>query len=642
MVHKKTILFSSILVLLLGVILGFIMQDPFGSKTPANTDQKPYVSNGSGIQTDGTPIYTDNFDGNNDTTALRSRGYLIYQMSNPRGTTFWFQGNSAVFPAYNGPTTGYVGANFNAAAGSGNIDVWMVTPKITGGLIAGDSLYFWSRSPDASTYPDSIRVMYSVNDSTPSGTWTELGRFKVSTSGWLRKGFRAPVAGINARFAIRYNVVNGGPSGSNSDYIGIDALNIIRTSGPSSTIFASVWCPLNTYPVLPSATYFQAAAWLGDTLYVQTPSTTGAAQTTILRYTLGGGWTTGVPCLVGVTGATLTAANGKLYLIGGGTSSVTTGSNNVQEYNPATGTWTAKAPLPAALSAHGTVNWGDSVLFVVGGPYIGSGTNQAVHYYRIGSDTWGTLATSLPAGQGRRSHATGIVGNKIYIAAGYNTVFLKNMYIGTIGSDATQLTWAAGPDIPTPWTGISRTGGAGYAPFFYVVGGERGGVGGYSDSTFLFNTVSNTWQLAIDNKPVAMSNMWAGVTLKKVNDTVKVFVPGGYSGTASASFDVIGCGGTITEVKNVSTVPADYSLSQNYPNPFNPTTKINFSIPKNGIVTLKVYDILGKEVATLVNGEKTAGSYIVDFNASNLASGVYFYRIEVNGFSEVKRMMLVK
>jgi hypothetical protein len=81
---------------------------------------------------------------------------------------------------------------------------------------------------------------------------------------------------------------------------------------------------------------------------------------------------------------------------------------------------------------------------------------------------------------------------------------------------------------------------------------------------------------------------------------------------------------------------------QNYPNPFNPTTKINFAIPKQGLVTLKVYDVLGREVANLVNEVKTAGNYIVDFDASYLASGVYFYKLEVNGFTDVKRMMLIK
>jgi len=102
-----------------------------------------------------------------------------------------------------------------------------------------------------------------------------------------------------------------------------------------------------------------------------------------------------------------------------------------------------------------------------------------------------------------------------------------------------------------------------------------------------------------------------------------------------------GCTGTLTGFGNNET-PLSYKLSQNYPNPFNPTTKISYALPKSGLVTLKVYDILGKEVATLVNEVKNAGNYSVDFGASNFTSGVYFYKLETNGFSDIKKMMLIK
>jgi hypothetical protein len=95
--------------------------------------------------------------------------------------------------------------------------------------------------------------------------------------------------------------------------------------------------------------------------------------------------------------------------------------------------------------------------------------------------------------------------------------------------------------------------------------------------------------------------------------------------------------------KNTNTqVPNSYSLSQNYPNPFNPVTNISYAIPKAGNVKLVVYDVLGREVATLVNEVKTPGSYKVMFDASNLASGVYMYRIEAGDFVNTKKMMLVK
>ena len=88
--------------------------------------------------------------------------------------------------------------------------------------------------------------------------------------------------------------------------------------------------------------------------------------------------------------------------------------------------------------------------------------------------------------------------------------------------------------------------------------------------------------------------------------------------------------------------PASYNLSQNYPNPFNPSTTINFDLPKEGFVTLKVYNTSGKEVASLVNETRSAGYHSVSFNASALSSGVYYYRLETNGISKTMKMALIK
>ncbi|MBP9580621.1 MAG: T9SS type A sorting domain-containing protein, partial [Ignavibacterium sp.] len=79
-----------------------------------------------------------------------------------------------------------------------------------------------------------------------------------------------------------------------------------------------------------------------------------------------------------------------------------------------------------------------------------------------------------------------------------------------------------------------------------------------------------------------------------------------------------------------------------YPNPFNPTTQINYSIKEAGLVQLKVYDILGKEIATLVNENKETGNYIIDFNAAELPSGVYIYQLTTPGFTLARKMILAK
>lgn len=88
--------------------------------------------------------------------------------------------------------------------------------------------------------------------------------------------------------------------------------------------------------------------------------------------------------------------------------------------------------------------------------------------------------------------------------------------------------------------------------------------------------------------------------------------------------------------------PIQFSLLQNYPNPFNPVTLISYQIPELSFVTLKIYDVLGNEVATLVEKEKSVGNYKIEFGGSDLSSGIYFYQLRSNGYSETKKMIIIK
>jgi hypothetical protein len=100
---------------------------------------------------------------------------------------------------------------------------------------------------------------------------------------------------------------------------------------------------------------------------------------------------------------------------------------------------------------------------------------------------------------------------------------------------------------------------------------------------------------------------------------------------------------TDVEEKMISNnIPAEYSLAQNYPNPFNPSTVVSYSLPKSGMVTLKIYDILGHEVTTLVSGQVQAGEHTVKFDASGLASGIYICRMQSGSFISARKMMLLK
>ncbi|MBK7632626.1 MAG: T9SS type A sorting domain-containing protein [Ignavibacteriales bacterium] len=102
------------------------------------------------------------------------------------------------------------------------------------------------------------------------------------------------------------------------------------------------------------------------------------------------------------------------------------------------------------------------------------------------------------------------------------------------------------------------------------------------------------------------------------------------------TFDYIGS----IEVEVVP--PKVFALEQNYPNPFNPTTTIKYSVPTSGLVNLSIFNVLGEKVTDLINKEVEAGSYELNFNASNLSSGVYFYKLEAGSFTSIKKMMLIK
>jgi len=125
-----------------------------------------------------------------------------------------------------------------------------------------------------------------------------------------------------------------------------------------------------------------------------------------------------------------------------------------------------------------------------------------------------------------------------------------------------------------------------------------------------------------------------------------------YNGTQYSAFVYPGFGPTnvyanqealVTGIsQNGTSVPDNFSLSQNYPNPFNPVTNIKFNLPKSGTVRLVVFDVMGREVATMINENMNAGSYTADFDASSLSSGIYFYKLITADFTDTKKMMLVK
>jgi len=167
----------------------------------------------------------------------------------------------------------------------------------------------------------------------------------------------------------------------------------------------------------------------------------------------------------------------------------------------------------------------------------------------------------------------------------------------------------------------------------YFTNINTGFVGG--DYGYLYKTTNSGYNWIRENTGTDQ-RFWGSIWF--YNDSIGW----GVGGAGKIMNTTTGGQSLVNITSNENKVPESFHLYQNYPNPFNPVTKINFALPKQGFVTIKIYDVLGREVRTLVNEVKTPGNYIVEFNANELASGVYFYKIEVNGFSDVKRMILIK
>lgn len=185
------------------------------------------------------------------------------------------------------------------------------------------------------------------------------------------------------------------------------------------------------------------------------------------------------------------------------------------------------------------------------------------------------------------------------------------------------------PDGPT--YSITGTGTGGSFREYFVNDG--------SGDTRVDDDGSNTYSVDPHDTSLGFHIMPKGAFIKSLTGIIK-YVNSEYKLEPRKNSDFVG---ELDAVKREqSPLPASFSLSQNYPNPFNPTTTIRYTVPKASPVSLKVYNILGQEIATLVNQHQGAGDYTTTFDASRFASGVYFYRLNAGSFNQVKKMLLLK
>jgi hypothetical protein len=290
-------------------------------------------------------------------------------------------------------------------------------------------------------------------------------------------------------------------------------------------------------------------------------------------------------------------------------------------------------------------------------------------YHGAGNDPWQSYSAGIRSHFGFTNYPTGVVGRRTGIISnsGWNNKVVQQsamtpgLKIGiankTYNPSTRELSLTANVTALTDLTGVykinfiltesnlvypqtgngSCPGNSNYVHHHVVKAMINGDLGEDLHTT-------GTWSNGVVKTKTLNYVLPAGFVAENCNINAMVYLSEGNIGTQSVTMNaewrtVVD---NPTGINNQGTTASSYELSQNYPNPFNPTTSIKFSVPKDGNVSLKFYDILGNEVAVYADGFMKAGTYSAEFDGSGLASGIYFYTLTTSEFSDTKKMILSK
>ncbi len=363
----------------------------------------------------------------------------------------------------------------------------------------------------------------------------------------------------------------------------------------------------------------------GDYIYVHSSSYTTPPVSYLSRYSItGDSWTDLTPTALTKRYAGLQFFNGYLYLIGG---LIPTGDDPTAcaKYDPSTDTWSAIAPLPEGVNfcKWSTTKVPDYVVLIgSGGGYSTYPSDASIYYYDPVGDSW-TYDSETPADRGLALGFFVPDQNRLFFGGGNTGGSSTNYQASCWDGEATfipvELTSftanVEGSVVNLYWSTASETNNKGF-------GIERMSDNQWEPIGFVQGAGTTTQP---ESYSFSDNNVSPGIYLYRLKQI-------DFDGTYKYS----------NETQAAVNVPDMFSLSQNYPNPFNPSTKIEYSIPADGYVSLIVYNSLGQEIAALANGIMKAGYHTSVFNAEDLSSGIYYYRLEAGNKVQVRKMTILK
>ena len=441
---------------------------------------------------------------------------------------------------------------------------------------------------------------------------------------------------------------------------GVDEVTILNGPNPDKTTGGKWTAGTN----MPHARYYGGSVVYtrNDTswLYVLGGDTTGGgvATATCLRYNINTDtWEYIAPMPEPLRNNAAALLGDKIYTMGGFNASFPSPAvTSFYEYDINTDTWTTLPDLPVPLFFHGAFGFEDSLIYILGGiedlllqdrdRWSGDRWSIEVRYFNVDELTFTQASDMLEATAGF-GHA--VIGRDIIVTAGLKspTELWDFTLKGSIDINIrSNINWSFR-------TNYSLSVYAHYGVAFpnneiYFAGGSN--TTGFTpiDNVFEYNVDTDVYKPRV-NLPIQGMAYFSGVNYNpeewNTEKEVKVVIAGGITPGPTVSnqtwiftdtVEVVG----INKIEN--TIPEDYALFQNYPNPFNPSTLIQFALPRESYVNLEVFNALGEKVEVLVSEEMSAGTYKYEWNAEDLTSGIYFYRLQAGGFIDTKKMILLR